>query len=132
MENFTPDQLLTLAQHWRLAAQTLNAHQTAHWTRFSVEQHLDSNAYQNSLLNRANDLETGQTRAIIHDALPAYTGITQAITSATVDLLRCNDLAVGLNIGAMMVALAAAVARGNLKTIDVTLRELDGLRAMVP
>ncbi|MBC8152910.1 MAG: hypothetical protein H7Z72_08375 [Bacteroidetes bacterium] len=130
MENFTTEQLLTLAQHWRLIAQALNEYQAAHWANFSVEQHLDVNAYQNSLLNRANDLETGQIRAIIHDALPAYTDSINAIICAAATLRRSNDLAVGLNVGAMTVALAAAVARGHLKSIEVTLRELNELRAM--
>ncbi len=130
MESFTANQLMTLAQHWRLAAQTLNTYQAAHWTEFSVEQHLDINAYQNSLLNRANDLETGQIRAIIHDALPAYAEVITTINGARASLLKSESLAVGLNIGAMIVALAAAVARGHLKSIDVALRELDELRTM--
>lgn len=130
MESFTPDQLLTLAQHWRLAAQTLSVYQTAHWADFSVEQHLDINAYQNSLLSRADDLETGQVRAIINNALPAHPDILDAINRALGTLSRSSDLLVGLNIGAMLVALAAAVARGQLKSIEVALRELDALREM--
>ncbi len=130
MESFSVDQLLTLAQHWRLAAQTLNIYQAAHWDEFTVEQHLDINAYQNSLLSRAGDLETGQARAIIHDVLSAYPDILDAITSTTTTLLRTKELPVGLNLGAMMVALAAAVARGHLKSIDVAIRELDDLRGM--
>lgn len=130
MTSFTADQLLTLGQHWRLIAQVLNEYQAAHWAEFSVEQHLDVNAYQNSLLNRANDLETGAVRAIIHDALPAYMDVLNAVTYVKNTLLLNKDLVVGLNIGAMTVALAAAVARGHLKSIEVTLRELTDLQAM--
>lgn len=130
MESFSPEQLLTLAQHWRLAAQTLNVYQAAHWAEFSVEQHLDLNACQNSLLSRAADLETGQVRAIINNALPAYAGILNAIGRILVTLPASKEITTGLSIGAMLVALAAALARGQLKSIDVVLRELSELREM--
>lgn len=130
MKSFTDDQLLVLAQQWRVTARTLNSYQTAHWNEFSVEQHLDINTYQNSLLSRAHDLETGQIKAIIHDASPAYSTILTTINQAINYLPKVKDLSIGLNVGAMTVALAAAIARGHLKTIEVTLRELDELRRM--
>ncbi len=130
MESFTDDQLTSLAQQWRTVARLLNAYQALHWAEFSVEQHLDMNACQNSLLNRANDLETGQTRAILNEALPAYDQIMRAVNKAANTLSNAKNLTVSLNIGAMTVALAAATARGHLKSIDIALRELAGLQAM--
>ncbi len=108
----------------------LNQYQGMHWSEFSVEQHLDINAYQNSLLNRAHDLETGQVRAIVHEALPAYDQIIRVSSDVIALLSEDTPLSISLNIGAMTVALAAAVARGHLKSIDVALRELTELRTM--
>ena len=127
MENFTDAQLRSFAQQWRSVARLLNAYQALHWTAFSVEQHLDMNACQNSLLNRANDLETGQTRAILNEALPAYDQIMDAVNAAILALQGDRSLTTVLTIGAITVALAAATARGHLKNIDAALRELTGL-----
>ena len=56
MEDFTPNQLNGIIKGYYSMARALNEYQVIHWAELSHEQQLDLNAYQNSLLNRAQDL----------------------------------------------------------------------------
>ncbi|WP_461043184.1 hypothetical protein [Spirosoma harenae] len=108
-------------------ARALNAYQAQHWLELSHEQQLDLNAYQNSLLNRSHDLQTNATRPAFSDAISMAASIQQATTSAQDSLRYIDNTTVALNVGAATVALAAYVARANLRGIQTALRELSDL-----
>lgn len=108
-------------------AQALNEYQVSHWPELSHEQHLDLNAYQNSLLNRAQDLETLSSRPAFVNVLAMSTNVQRATADAQASLKYINNLTIALNIGALTVALAAYVARANLRGIQTALRELNDL-----
>ncbi|QMW05680.1 hypothetical protein [Spirosoma foliorum] len=127
MEDFTPDQRIGIIRGYCTMAQALNEYQVIHWPELSHEQHLDLNAYQNSLLNRAQDLETQASRPAFVNASVMATNVQQATADAQASLRRIRNLTLALNVGAITVALAAYVARANLRGIQTALRELGDL-----
>ena len=108
-------------------ARALNEYQVLHWPELSHEQHLDLNAYQNSLLNRAQDLQAKITRPAFSNVVDMATTVQQATMEAKVSLKRIRNMTIALNVGAITVALAAYVARANLRGIQTALRELSEL-----
>lgn len=130
MEDFTPEQIVSLANGYRSVARALSEFQVLHWPDFTYEQHLDLNAYQNSLLNRAQDLQTMAVRPAFDNAADMATRIRLATDDAKAGLQRIRSLTVALNVGAVTVALVAYVARANLRGIQTTLRELGELLIM--
>lgn len=130
MEDLSPDQIVRVANGYRSLARSLNEFQVAHWPDLTVEQHLDLNAYQSSLLNRAQDLQTLAVRPAFRNAQEMVSRIQQATTDAQKSLKRIKNLTVALNVGAITVALASYVARANLRGIQTALSELGDLLAM--
>jgi len=57
MGELSRTQLSEMAQVWREMARNLNAYQGINWHDLTTVQHLDLNAYQNSLLTRAQDMD---------------------------------------------------------------------------
>ncbi|MBN8826119.1 MAG: hypothetical protein J0I82_29100 [Spirosoma sp.] len=127
MEDFTPTQLLAITRGYCDMARALNEYQVHHWPELSHEQQLDLNAYQNSLLNRSQDLQSHTVRPAFTNAIDVATQILEATTEAQTSLTRIGDPVVALNVGAITVALAAYVARANLRGIQTALRELEDL-----
>lgn len=127
MEDLTPEQIVVIANGYRSMARALNEFQVMRWPEFSNEQHLDINAYQNSLLNRAQDLQTMAVRPAFKDTAEMAEGIQRATQEAKDSLKRIHNLTVALNVGAITVALASYVARANLRGIQTALRELGDL-----
>ncbi|RYC69539.1 MULTISPECIES: hypothetical protein [Spirosoma] len=130
MEDLSPEQIVELANGYRSLARSLNEFQVSHWPDLTVEQHLDLNAYQSSLLNRAQDLQTLAVRPAFRDAAELIARIQQATTDAQDSLKRIRNLTIALNIGAITVALASYIARANLRGIQTALRELGDLLSM--
>jgi len=130
MEDLSPEQIVELANGYRSLARSLNEFQVSHWPDLTVEQHLDLNAYQSSLLNRAQDLQTLAVRPAFRDAAELIARIQQATTNAQDSLKRIRNLTIALNIGAITVALASYIARANLRGIQTALRELGDLLSM--
>lgn len=127
MEDLTPEQIVAIANGYRSMARALNEFQVMRWPEFSHEQHLDVNAYQNSLLNRAQDLQTLAVRPAFANTAEMAEGIRRATQEAKNSLKRIRNLTVALNVGAITVALASYVARANLRGIQTALRELGDL-----
>ncbi len=127
MEDFTPEQLVAIANGYRSMARALNEFQVMRWSEFSHEQQLDLNAYQNSLLNRAQDLQTMAVRPAFKNTAEMAEGIQRATQEAKNSLKRIRNLTLALNVGAITVALASYVARANLQGIQTALRELSNL-----
>lgn len=127
MEDLTPEQIVVIANGYRSMARALNEFQVMRWLEFSTEQHLDINAYQNSLLNRAQDLQTMAVRPAFRNTTEMAEGIQRATREAKDSLRRIRNLTVALNVGAITVALASYVARANLRGIQTALRELGDL-----
>ncbi|MCK8490292.1 MULTISPECIES: hypothetical protein [Spirosoma] len=130
MEDFTLDQIVSIANGYRTVARALNEFQVMHWSEFTYEQQLDLNAYQNSLLNRAQDLQTLAVRPAFSQVSETAAAIRQATDEAKAGLRRIRNVTIALNIGAITVALAAYVARANGKGIQSALRELADLLAL--
>lgn len=127
MEPLNADQLLDLATTWVATAHALNAYQVRHWADFSVKQHLDMNAYQSTLLNFAQDLETQSVTVLFAEAESTLTSIKQATTQAEATLKTIKTLTTALSIGAIIVALAASIARSSASGIELALSELSEL-----
>lgn len=127
MEDFTPEQLVAVANAYQNMARALNEFQVSNWPSLSFDQHLDLNAYQSSLLNRAQDIQTSAVRPAFKDAAGVVARLQQAIEQAQASLKRLQTINVALNIGAVTVALASYVARANLRGIETALRELSDL-----
>lgn len=130
MEDLSPNQIVGIAEGYRNLARSLNEFQVAHWPEFSVEQHLDLNAYQSSLLNRAQDLQAMAVRPAFANAQDITNRIRQATEQAQNSLKAINNLTVALNVGAIVVALASYVARADVRSIHIALNELGELLAM--
>lgn len=130
MEDFTPEQITGVANGYRSVARALNEFQVMHWPTLTHEQHLDLNAYQSSLLNRAQDLQTMAVRPAFAQIAEMVDSIQQATIDARNGLKRIQNLTVALNVGAITVALASYVARANLRGIQTALRELGELLTM--
>ena len=127
MEDFTPEQITAITNSYRSMARALNEFQVMRWPEFSHEQQLDLNAYQNSLLNRAQDLQTAAVRPAFKNTTDMVKSIGQAVKDAETSLGHAHNLTVVLNVGAVTVALASYVARANLRGIQTALRELGEL-----
>ena len=127
MEDFTPEQILSITTGYITMARALNEFQVNHWPELAHEQQLDLNAYQNSLLNRAQDLQMLNTRPAFVNTYAMEAMVREAIEKAKNGLHRMGNLTVALNTGAITVALASYVARANLRGIQTALRELDEL-----
>ncbi|WP_345247398.1 hypothetical protein [Nibrella saemangeumensis] len=127
MTYLNAEQLNALARTWKVAAFSLNQYQARCWDTLTIEQHLDINAYQNSLLNRAHDLETGIVKIGFDDNAQAIQTISVVTIEAQKSLQTTSTIPIGMNIGAILVALAAATARRNAKAMQHALRELDDL-----
>jgi hypothetical protein len=127
MEDLTPEQIVVIANGYRSMARALNEFQMMRWLEFSTEQHLDINAYQNSLLNRAQDLQTMAVRPAFSNTAEMAAGIQRATQEAKDSLKHIRNLTIALNVGAITVALASYVARANLRGIQTALRELGDL-----
>lgn len=130
MEDFTPDQVSGIADSYRNMARALSQLQSERWTEFSHEQQLDLNAYQNSLLNRAHDLQRLNVRPAFINTAGTVAHIRQALTDAQSGLRHIRNLPIALNVGAITVALASYVARANQRGIETVLRELSELLTM--
>ena len=127
MEDFTPEQITAITTRYRSMARALNKFQVMRWPEFSHEQQLDLNAYQNSLLNRAQDMQTAAVRPAFKSTIDMVNEIERAMQDAEASLRHIQNLTVALNVGAITVALASYVARANLRGIQTALRELGEL-----
>lgn len=130
MQDFSSEQISTIASSYDAVALALNQYQVEHWSALTHEQQLDLNAYQNSLLNRIEDILTQRVRPAFEDANDMAATIRQASDDAKAGLQRMTDPVIALNTGAMIVAMASYVARPNLPGIKTALRELDNLMKM--
>jgi len=130
MEDLSPDQISSIAIGYRSLAHSLNGFQMTHWPSFSVEQHLDLNAYQSSLLRRAQDLQAMAVRPAFTNTHDMTSRIGQAMELAKGSLKKIKNLPLALNIGAIVVALASYVARADLRGIHIALQELGELVEM--
>lgn len=130
MEDLPPDQINSIATGYRSLARSLNEFQMTYWPHFSVEQHLDLNAYQSSLLNRAQDLQGMAVRPAFTNAHDMAIRIRQATELARSSLKKIRNLTLALNVGAIAVALASYVARADLRSIQLAIQELGELVKM--
>ena len=127
MDDFSADQIKRIATGYRNLARSLNEFQVTHWPSLLVDQHVDLNAYQSSLLNRAQDLQTRLVRPAFVSPRDTTAQIKQATDLAKKSLKKIKSLPVALNIGAIVVALTSYVARADPRGIQVALRELNEL-----
>ncbi|GAB3803564.1 hypothetical protein GCM10028819_33660 [Spirosoma humi] len=127
MEDLTLAQINDLASAYCDMARSLNEFQAVHWTQLTHEQQLDLNAYQNSLLDRAQAMQLRTTRPAFTNADQITIRILEGTHKARASLQQLNDLPVAINVGAITVALAAYAARANARGIELALRELDDL-----
>ena len=130
MEDFTPEQVDGIAAGYCDMARSLNEFQMTHWPELTHEQQLDLNAYQNSLLSRAQDIQSRTVRPAFSNANQVAIRIKQATDKARLRLQELDNLPIALNVGAIMVALAAYAARANAHGVELALRELDELVTM--
>ena len=72
MEDFTPEQIIGITNGYCNMARALNEFQVFYWSELTHEQQLDLNAYQNSLLNRAQDI-------LIRTIRPAFTNAREML-----------------------------------------------------
>lgn len=127
MEDLSLNQITSITASYRNVARSLNAYQVIHWPEFSVEQHVDLNAYQSSLLNRAQDMQTMAVRPAFANTRDLTTRIERATELAESSLTKIEDLTIALNVGAVTVALASYVARADLRGIQIAIQELGEL-----
>ena len=124
MGELSRTQLSEMAQVWREMARNLNAYQGINWHDLTTVQHLDLNAYQNSLLTRAQDMDERTYLSLTDPAGPTYASVMHLIERATQVLRKTSEQVVALNLGALTVALAAGITRNNTRTIQLSLAEL--------
>lgn len=127
MEDFTPEQITAITTRYQSMARALNELQVRRWPEFSHEQQLDLNAYQSSLLNRAQDLQALTVRPAFKNSVDMVSEVERAMQDAEASLRHIQNLTAALNVGAITVALASYVARANLRGIQTALRELGEL-----
>ncbi len=130
MEDFTPEHVDGIAAGYCAMARSLNEFQMVHWPELTHEQQLDLNAYQNSLLSRAQDIQSRIVRPAFSNANQVAIRIEQATEKARSRLQELDNLPIALNVGAITVALAAYAARANSQGIELALRELENLVTM--
>jgi len=124
MGELTRIQLSEMAQVWREMARPLNAYQGQHWYDLTTVQHLDLNAYQNSLLTRAQDIDERAYLLLAEPTEVTFMATLQLIERAIQTLQTVADQVIALNLGALTVALAAGITRNNTRTIQLSLTEL--------
>ena len=127
MGELTRIQLSEMARVWREMARNLNAWQGLHWHDLTTVQHLDLNAYQNSLLTRAQDIDDRAYLLLTEPTEPTFALALHLVGQATQTLQITAEQIVALNLGALTVALAAGIARNNTPTIQLAMAELTGL-----
>jgi len=127
MGELTRIQLSEMAQAWREMARNLNAYQGLHWHDLTTVQHLDLNAYQNSLLTRAQDIDDRACLLLTEPTEPTVSLALHLVNQAAQALRVTDQQMVALNLGALAVALAAGIARNNARTIQLAMAELTGL-----
>lgn len=131
MGELTRIQLSEMAQVWREMARNLNAYQGLHWHDLTTVQHLDLNAYQNSLLTRAQDIDERAYLLLTEPTEPTFALALNLVGQATQTLQITAEPIVALNLGALTVALAAGIARNNTRTIQLAMTELTVLMEKV-
>lgn len=124
MGELTRIQLSEMAHRWREMARHLNTYQGLHWHDLNTVQHLDLNAYQNSLLTRAQDMDEQTYLLLSEPTEGTFKAALQQIERATKTLQTVADQTIALNLGALTVALAAGITRNNTRTIQLSLTEL--------
>ncbi len=124
MGELTRTQLSEMAQVWREMARNLNAYQGLHWHALTTVQHLDLNAYQNSLLTRAQDIDDRSYLLLTEPTESTFALALHLIGQAAQALQVTAEQMVALNLGALTVALAAGIARNNTRTIQLAMAEL--------
>lgn len=117
-------QVSAIIDSYRLMAKTLVEFQLVRWTEFSHEQQLDLNAYQNSLLSRAHDLQTRAVNPAVDQGDVLTETIQQSVLHTRERLQTIDDLPLALSLGALIVALASYVARANRKGIQSAVNQL--------
>lgn len=127
MGELTRTQLNQMAQVWREMARNLSVYQASHWTELSTVQHYDLNAYQNSLLTRAQEIDERAYLLLNESLEPALTTSIQLVDQAAHALHTTDEQAKALNIGALSVALAAGLYRNNESSVQLALSELRNL-----
>lgn len=120
-------QLSEMAQVWREMARNLNLWQAQHWNDLSTVQHFDLNAYQNSLLTRAQDIDERGYLLLTEPTEPTFLSALQLVERAAHTLQHTSEQLIALNLGALAVALAAGISRNNTRTIQLALTELTTL-----
>jgi hypothetical protein len=131
MGELTRIQLSEMAQVWRGMAQNLNAYQGLHWHDLTTVQHLDLNAYQNSLLTRAQDMDERAYLLLTEPTEPTFALAQHLIGQAVQAIQITSEQVVALNLGALTVALAAGITRNNTHTIQLAMAELSALTERV-
>ncbi|MCY7357373.1 MAG: hypothetical protein LH609_07845 [Rudanella sp.] len=116
-----------MTQLWREMARNLNAYQGLHWHELTTVQHLDLNAYQNSLLTRAQDTDERAYLLLTEPTEPTFMMALRQIKRAAQTLQDSPEQMIALNLGALTVALAAGITRNNTRTIQLSLSELSVL-----
>jgi hypothetical protein len=124
MGELTRTQLHEIAQLWREMARSLSVYQTTHWCELSTIQHYDLNAYQNSLLTRAQDIEERAYLLLTEPIEPILTASLSLVDKASHALHHAHEQMAALNMGALVVALAAGLCRNNTNSIQLVLSEL--------
>ena len=132
MGELSRTQLSEMAQVWREMARNLNAYQGMNWHDLTTVQHLDLNAYQNSLLTRAQDMDERAYLLLTEPTEPTYASALQLIGRAAQVVQATSEQVVALNLGALTVALAAGITRNNTRTIQLSIAELSVLTERVP
>ena len=125
-------QLSEMAQVWRAMARNLNSWQAAHWHDLTTVQHFDLNAYQNSLLTRAQDMDERAYLLLTEPTEPTFMSALHLIERAAQLLQTTSEQLIALNLGALTVALAAGITRNNTRTIQLSLVELSVLTEETP
>lgn len=124
MGELTHSQLSEMAEVWREMARQLTAWQATYWHELTTTQHFDLNAYQNSLLTRAQDLDERAYLLLTEPTEPTFLAVLDVVRRATQLLQTTPKRSVVLNVGALIVALAAGVSRNNSRSIELTMSEL--------
>ncbi len=124
MGELTRIQLSEIAQVWREIARTLAVWQATHWSMLNTVQHFDLNAYQNSLLTRAQDIDERSYLLLSEPGNSTFSTTLRLLERASEILRDTTNSFAALNIGALAVALAAGIARNNTRTIQLALSEL--------
>ncbi len=127
MESIPPRLFTALADDYRQTAHGLCVFQLRNWAELSITQQLDVNACQNSLFARAQDLDERNVSPFFTNAVNTVENALLATARGRQALATTQDVAIGLSIGAVLVALAAGISRASIVNIDIAFRELNEL-----